>query len=139
MKYTGEHPAVLIKHAPTYLVVPDSDHEEFYHHCYEHGGKVLPSDLEMYGYRRTARYINVTRGYKLFELLFMNSSQQARYCFLSPDHRMHGVIIPNRFSEHKAAFYSARDQKRKSALARAEEKIMRVLFEAGKIACIPAR
>jgi len=69
---------------------------------FEAGHKVKPLHLERFGYRLTARYVVVGDNYKIFELLPISSAQAAEVCFLTNDIRMHGVIIPGPFQEHKA-------------------------------------
>ena len=73
-----------------------------YHRYYNDGEKIRPEELETYGYRLTARHINIGL-YKVFELLPIGSAYSASYSFLAPNHRVSGVIITRKFTEHKAA------------------------------------
>ena len=74
-----------------------------YQDYHSRGEKIRPEDLERFGYRLTARHIVISGGYKLYELLSVNSSNNATQSFLAPSHRLPGVIIPMTFNEHKAA------------------------------------
>jgi len=79
---------------------------EPYDHYYQHGRKIRPEELEDLGYRLTARHLVINIELKLFELLQINSSKNAKYCFLAPGHRLSGVIVANAFHEHKALLRS---------------------------------
>jgi hypothetical protein len=85
--------------------------DSIYSHHYEPNERIRPEKLERFGFRLTARYADVGHGYKLFELLPLASAQQAEVCFLAPDHKLQGVIVPDSFHEHKARlrrFFSER-------------------------------
>lgn len=86
----------------------DDSPESLYHRLFSIGQKVWPQELERLGYRLTARWVTITDHYKIFELLPLGSAHSAGFCFLSPSHRAHGVVIDNSFSEHKAAVSSIR-------------------------------
>jgi hypothetical protein len=76
--------------------------DTIYSHHYEQNEKIRPEKLEKFGFRLTARFADVGLRYKLFELLPLSSAQPAEVCFLAPDHKLHGVIVPDPFHEHKA-------------------------------------
>jgi hypothetical protein len=73
--------------------------EAFYSASYERGEKIRSEKIDSFGYRFTARFLNIGR-LKLFELLPLRSEQPADICFLCMD-RSRGVIIPDPFHEHK--------------------------------------
>jgi hypothetical protein len=69
---------------------------------FEIGQKIKPLHLDRFGYRLTARYVIAGGNYKIFELLPLDSAHAAEVSFLTDDIRLHGVIIPDSFQEHKA-------------------------------------
>ncbi|HWB60504.1 MAG TPA: hypothetical protein VG733_13495 [Chthoniobacteraceae bacterium] len=99
MKTKTFNPPTLIQDG---VVLGGQAAETTYHNFYSEGNKIRPEELENHGYRLTARHI-VIGGYKVFELLPMDSAHGASSSFLAPSHRSSGVIIPRKFTEHKAA------------------------------------
>lgn len=99
MKSTPFNPPTLIQDG---ISLAGDQAMATYHHYYSHGEKIRPEELENYGYRLTVRHI-IIGGYKVFELLPIGSAYSASNSFIAPNHRMSGVIIPRKFTEHKAA------------------------------------
>lgn len=83
-------------------VVKDDETAMLYNRYYDDGEKIKPEAVEQKGCRFTARHLAVGRRFKLFELLPLNSDQPAQVCFLSPSHKLPGVLISGSFLEHKA-------------------------------------
>jgi hypothetical protein len=73
-----------------------------YDRLFRTGDKIKPLNLDRCGYRLTARYVNAGGKYKIFELLPIDSAHEAEVSFLTPDIKLHGVIIANAYHEHKA-------------------------------------
>jgi len=76
--------------------------EVIYGRYYENGHMIRTDDLAARGYRFTARFINIGRKYKLFELLPSRSDEPPNICFLTDQSRQRGVILQDPFREHKA-------------------------------------
>lgn len=99
MKMNHFIPPTLIQDG---IALGDNQAVAMYHHYFTNGEKIRPEELGSYGYRLTARHIIIGE-YKVFELLPIGSAYSASSSFIAPNHRASGVIIPRKFTEHKAA------------------------------------